>query len=640
MIDIAADLSEPESVVNSSTKCCTWLEFAVHVVFLITIPILINIFVKMAIVSEPNGEAPVTLADLLAGRYVIDPPNSTWHHDALLYRNGAGDLVLFNATSAQQTIIVDRHQNPLNSSHSHQLSADGQFVMFSIRDQNDSPANDFLSWYSVHRVQNDSQPLQKVQLEDQFVSWQYATFGPRHNQLVYVLRNDIYYKPNVTLPFVRLTTTGSHSYTNEPYVRNGLMHPAYRRDIFVNQLSAMWFSSHGQYLAIAEFNESSSDQALPVVNQTLPQLRVRIVDLDAMNGTGPQWHDCTPLRGTPGEPSVLVSIAWASVPGATKLERPQRVVIVWTNRQRTSSYVQVCMAASGESLILVNSINTRYSWPNAPRPVWLDDQFNGEVLLMQPSPTNRFKVLRAYPSEPLKRHEINYGADNSRMLNMDEVNVQRILHWDTRSHVVFFLANTLSMPEESHLYAVIGRPNVHPYGQCLTCRLASYTHFDVRFSGVGNFLWLASQGPPVPRYDVYQWMERNLTVSIRHAHTMRTFAALRQHIAAVGEPVIVHHTAIINEQRARIQLTYPPGYTGRPMEQPFALLVVPYAGPGTFAGTASWRLEWPEYLVLKRKIVVARVDVRGSERQGTFNAWRVIERLGRSEAVDTIAVVE
>lgn len=101
----------------------------------------------------------------------------------------------------------------------------------------------------------------------------------------------------------------------------------------------------------------------------------------------------------------------------------------------------------------------------------------------------------------------------------------------------------------------------------------------------------------------------------------------------------MHHTTIVGDVQIHIRLTYPLEYREHQMEKKYALLVVPYAGPGTFVGTTAWRLEWPEYMVLERNIMVLRLDARGSGRRGTYYANSVIEKLGQAEALDIINVV-
>lgn len=82
--------------------------------------------------------------------------------------------------------------------------------------------------------------------------------------------------------------------------------------------------------------------------------------------------------------------------------------------------------------------------------------------------------------------------------------VMEILKWDAESNLIFYTANTPEASEVQHVYAVRAQPG--QISQCLTCGLHNnQTYFSVEFSATGHNLVLITEGPSVPRVDLYEW---------------------------------------------------------------------------------------------------------------------------------------
>lgn len=87
--------------------------------------------------------------------------------------------------------------------------------------------------------------------------------------------------------------------------------------------------------------------------------------------------------------------------------------------------------------------------------------------------------------------------------------VLSILQWDQDKNIVFYTANTENDPNEQHVYAVRNQAGAKP--QCLTCDIEingkKQTFFSASFSLNGNHLMLVTDGPNIPKVDLYSWHE-------------------------------------------------------------------------------------------------------------------------------------
>lgn len=248
---------------------------------------------------------------------------------------------------------------------------------------------------------------------------------------------------------------------------------------------------------------------------------------------------------------------------------------------------------------------------------------------------------------------------NIRRHRREHLNHERIVHFDVVHGRIFFLGSNQQDPEERDLYVTNSR-NFEP-SLCVTCRLrgpvsyANYHHFDVRWDHDphSQLFVLYSQGPSMPRIDVFEWHSHNnpTNVHLRHLRELQTFAALREAAGAdATQPVVRYErmhlkTGVV----ACVRLLLPPQYerTCRPDQvwraardgrdeelRQFPLVVRTSDGPDTFVGEARWPRGFDQYLVSNRSYVVAIVDGWGSGRLSRTQTYLIGGRLGWLEAGD------
>lgn len=646
--------------------------------------------------------------DLEPGLYRADlvddvPETSHWRRGELVYRQITGSapharLLRHNFATGEETEVCDKTLcTDLHKTHRLQLSSDGRWAMMHFHHQPDvrrsfEPPFDARADYDrrlihfhlldVHARRNAGPTSPKFLLH-------YIEFGPYGSQLAFVDRCNVYYQASPDELIEPLTHngwtaggSGRQPPAGVPYVCNGMLPPAYRRDLITVREHAFWWSGSGSHLAVGEFTTADSHGtnavageplAAPRVNEPLPVPRLRVFSMpnatqkpEIVIGAPAQLGD--PSREPAGE-AVLLAVAWSEA-GAGRM----RLVSMWTNRWQQKTYLHNCdIQADNLAKCETREVPAQHGSLDAPRPLWVGDRIGRDVLMLAPATSHRRQELYVYPRKQTSgQHRLssvrNRGqrADGERSSNGTlAVNVQRLLHWDNDGQVLFYLANTLTEPQHRHLYAEQGLWHAGVSGQCLTCGdpplqgAENYTHFDATFAADGWQLLLRAQGPPEPRYFVYQWsVDETRRVRLRLLGPVYAdSSARRSRLVAerLGgtlptvryfEVPILHSSDddnITERISARVQLTYPPHYDRQfsaAHAHAFPALLVPQAdGPGHFGGTAEWRIGWPELMAAMRRLVVVRIDASGSLRRGEKYLEAVRSRMVVREADELLAVV-
>lgn len=89
--------------------------------------------------------------------------------------------------------------------------------------------------------------------------------------------------------------------------------------------------------------------------------------------------------------------------------------------------------------------------------------------------------------------------------------VQNIYHWDHRTNFIFYSANTEKDTHFNHVYGV--QAVAGSTAKCLTCNISydgvQQNYFSVKFNDNSSYAILSSEGPSVPRVDIYVWNVTN-----------------------------------------------------------------------------------------------------------------------------------
>lgn len=270
-------------------------------------------------------------------------PNGTWSGGSRVHRNAAGHLVRFDGRTGAEHILLDAADPDLGASRSHQLSTDGRFVLL------EQPAPYGGSFYRLVALAGATMLRASLGVDGQPAD--YAAFGPIGSQLVVVQNGHImYYASSDTAQLAAKLTLQPNRFYSEPTldIYRGICDWSYATLMFDGQ-PALWFSSDGQQLAYATFD----DRALTERNQTVrpdrpvnrwsrvntdnPRVHVAVMNLSGVRIGEPQSGAPLPqpqeLRNVAGEQLVLASAGWSGT---------RRLVTVWLNRQQTRAVVQSC----------------------------------------------------------------------------------------------------------------------------------------------------------------------------------------------------------------------------------------------------------------------------------------------------------
>ncbi|CAL8319727.1 unnamed protein product [Arctogadus glacialis] len=192
------------------------------VIALLVILIICFLIVTSVILLTPReddsmaGKKMVTVEDVFGSALHIHHPEGTWLSDnELLFRSRDGNVLRFNADTLEEHILVNSKMFETYKATKYQLSPDMQHVLLAY---GVTPAyrHSYAASYIVCSLvipQTWSLSPPEVGL----AALQYAGWGPKGQQLIFIFENNIYYRATVGGPTIRLVSTGE-----EGVVFNGL----------------------------------------------------------------------------------------------------------------------------------------------------------------------------------------------------------------------------------------------------------------------------------------------------------------------------------------------------------------------------------------------------------------------------------
>uniref|UniRef100_A0A8C2KBI3 Dipeptidyl-peptidase 6b n=1 Tax=Cyprinus carpio TaxID=7962 RepID=A0A8C2KBI3_CYPCA len=416
---------------------------------------------------------------------------------------------------------------------------------------------------------------EKVELtpnEVQSTALQYAGWGPKGQQLVFIFENNIYYKAQVNSPSVRLVSTGSLG-----VVFNGLADWLYEEEIFQSHI-AHWWSPDGLRLAYATINDtlvpkmeipmftnalypSGQEYRYPKAGEENPDIYLSVVSLN-----GP-LH--TVRMRKPEDPRIrkdyyITMVKWAT---STKL------AVNWLNRAQNNSILTLCEATTG--------ICTKKHEDESDS--WLHRQ-NDPPLFSRNG--YRFFFTRAVPQ-----------GGRGKFFHISMSTSQQCL-------CRYFLS-TEDDARRRHLYSANTTGSFNR--RCLSCNL-SCGYVSGSFSPDANYFLLNCKGPGVPHTAVYSTKdgEYESESSVTPSHSPKSLHLFEQ--------------MFLQQCQVLMSLIC----SGRD------------STPGGQMVTEQFLVDWTTVLVSSFNTIVMRLDGRGSGFQGTNLLHRIKKKLGEFEERDQL----
>uniref|UniRef100_A0A673ZAT3 Dipeptidyl peptidase like 10 n=1 Tax=Salmo trutta TaxID=8032 RepID=A0A673ZAT3_SALTR len=441
-----------------------WKGIAISLLVIVVILSLIGL--AIVLLSKNDGAkslgTQLTLDDLFQREFQVHDPDAKWINGMFMqYIHNSTYLMLLIAVI---TLYLSQMYFATFKASKFAVSPDLNFVLLGY-DVKQGLHNDV--GFSTREVQELNPP----EVSDSVL--QFASWGVRDQQLVYVFENNIYYQTDVKSSSWRLTSSGQ-----EGVVFNGLADWLYEEEVLHSQV-AHWWSPDGSRLAYLNLNDTLVPNMLlprftgalyprgqlypyPKVGQVNPTVKLYVITLDGGSQTT-ELPACSIKKDNDRNIDYYITmVKWVT---------EEKIGVRWLNRAQNTSILSLCEVTMG-ACIKVSIVH------------WLHSFFlqNEEPLFSKDG--NTF-----FLTMPIKHggrgsfHHITMISDqvNLRHLTSGSWEVSQILEYDEEADTVYFLS-TEDSSIQRQLYRVSA---VNPFQrECLTCSLfkTQCSYYDAVFN--------------------------------------------------------------------------------------------------------------------------------------------------------------
>ncbi|EDX10461.1 GD14501 [Drosophila simulans] len=573
----------------------------------------------------------INLEDVLNGQLYAKRFNGSWSNgNSLIYKENSS-IMEFDAKTGEHSILLENaHFYVL-----YEKSADGEFLLLA-KNYKKNFRYSFLAEYDLYNLNTKTLTTLNIQNEQRYLSM--VQWSPVGNALVINYDRNLYYKESALAQEIAITSD------EQAGILNGIPDWVYEEEVFSSNV-ATWFNPSGTQLAFIKFDDSSTHLinfpyygdagdlryqyplhqviAYPKAGSSNPRVELVMVDLKraVAGGDFVTVMPVPPALNTETDYIVTV-VSWVD---------DDNVLSIWMNRIQNAAYV-----------VTFDGLNRKVIYSAISETGWVDlytapfRNRNGSRLAFV-LPHNKYKHVQLLSStvasaEPQALEPLTEG----------KYVVDSILHWDGKTDIIFYTANTEDHPEQLHLYAIRALAKQSP--KCLTCNLiksgdVQQNYFSATFND-NNHIVITSQGPGIPTTHIYEWKYENSQVVISKVLDWETNESLRAKLKGVALPSHKILTVDIDGGfQAKVLLQLPPnldtsGATKYPM------LVDVYGGPDSYSVTNKWMVDWGTYLSSNQSVIYAKIDGRGSGLRGESLLHAIYLKLGTVEISDQINVTQ
>ncbi|CAG2112873.1 unnamed protein product, partial [Medioppia subpectinata] len=400
-----------------------------------------------SLISNQNDfdKKPITLNDVLVGNLSPQLFNGTWILDNIVFYDEETNLctlhIDFNST--QKHILVPNH------------------IIFVNNDCNYSSFIELLP--------------EDQHFGNQFI--QHIEWGPNGTQIVFVFKNNLYYKADVNAVPIQLTNTGAQN-----LIYNGYCDWVYEEEILEEE-KAFWLSPDGKHLVFAKINDSKVDTITwPFYGQYY-------------NLSSNQYPSEVALKyPKPGRNNPTIEIFVLNLnesvdnielvrllPPETIAKHDYYVTAVgWIDNDRLS--ITWLTRAQNYSTFTLESANSWVDLYSAPIP-------GGRVLIFMTS---------AYNSCAPRNQAVKYLT-------------KEIVAFNPQEDIVYFLSTLPEKPEFRHLMSVSVNEESVLDPICWTCYLGqSCLYNNVFFNTKRDYYVLQCEGPDTPKVEIRRTKNNSL----------------------------------------------------------------------------------------------------------------------------------
>ncbi|XP_058801834.1 venom dipeptidyl peptidase 4-like isoform X2 [Phymastichus coffea] len=583
----------------------------------------------------PNNEAsgakkPITLDDVLMNALGSDSFNGSWMSDTEIFYRVDQFLVKLDVTT-QKTQQIAKNALFEELGLEFFTSPDNNYVLVRNVTQN-VYRHSALSIYSIYSIESKTVT---ALADGQLLST--AFWAPQGSALAYVLNNDVYYhqvsgKEQETR---RLTFDGKPQ-----VVYNGMPDWVYEEEVYGTD-RAMWFSTNGEHLAFATFNDSQVPELVitrygepgslkdqypkekrfkyPKAGRTNPQVTLNVIDL---TDHGSKLISLKPPVDIVGSECILFAVTWFDA---------KTVAATWTNRvQNLSQLVSYSLTGQLQPL-LVQKSQGGWLLNTAQAPIHHDSYV---FLHKLQSVTNASLGLFNHAT---RFRLLNGVLDHETDLTPGEFWVHDIHGVNEAKRALYVTASPPGEPSQKHLYEIGLAKESPEQPKCITCQFKSPEGNACRYANSISFSTnlshyvLTCAGPDPATIRVYD---------LDGSHELYTWSRndrLREVLATRIMPKQMDLYIESHGFDAKVRMLVPPDLD---KSKKYPMLINVYAGPSSQAIIDNFALGLDAYLSTSRNVIYAWIDGRGSSTRGTSMMYAVYRQLGSAEMEDQLEVAK